>query len=414
MGVHSNETSRIRQSVLIPIDGGVTAPQGFVAAGVHAGIKRKRKDVCLLVSESVAAVAGTFTQNRVKAAPLLLTQKHIADGRARAIVVNSGNANACNGEHGARDALRMAELTAEQLGIDPSDVLVGSTGVIGERLNMSVLEAGIRNAARHLDADGWQDAAEAIMTTDTRPKSRAVEFTVHQRRVRLGGMAKGSGMIHPNMATMLAFLTTDVAVEPGYLQSALSRAVDVSFNMISVDGDTSTNDMALILANGAAGNTELTAEDPEAVYFEEALQSICIQLAKDIVRDGEGATKLVEVRVRGAGSQEAARQVARGVSTSNLVKTAIYGEDANWGRILCAAGYSGGEFNPEEVDIYLGDLQVATKGSACGFDEAKASEILREPEVVISLSLGDGPYEAVAWTCDMTYEYVKINASYRS
>lgn len=408
------QTESVPESVLIPIDGGVTAPRGFRAAGVHAGIKRKRKDLALVVSDRPAAAAGTFTTNRVQAAPVIVTREHLRDGVAQAIVVNSGIANACTGRQGLEDARRMAQITAELIGIPADRVLVGSTGVIGQLLPMENIEKGIRDAWRLCDVDGWQDAAEGIMTTDTRTKTAAFEFQLHGKTVRLGGMAKGSGMIHPNMATMMAFLTTDAAVDPDYLQAALRRAVDRSFNMISVDGDTSTNDMVLILANGTAGNLPLRADDPEAVRFETALQSLCIKLAKEIVRDGEGATKLVEIRVEGADSVETARLVARTVSRSNLVKTAIYGEDANWGRILCAVGYSGADIDPDRVDIFLGDLQVARGGEPVPFDEEKASEILREPEVFITISLGSGKHHATAWTCDLTYEYVKINASYRT
>lgn len=400
--------------VLIPVEGGVTAPRGFRAAGVHAGIKRKRKDVCLIVSDRRAAAAGTFTTNQVQAAPLLVTREHIQDGYAQGIVVNSGIANACTGKQGELDARRMAEVTAELVGVNPQDILVGSTGIIGERLPMERLEAGIRAAWSQCDTDGWKDAAEAILTTDTRTKIGAFEFEIDGVSVRIGGIAKGSGMIHPNMATMLAFITTDAAVEPTFLQEALNRAVNKSFNMISVDGDTSTNDMVLVLANGAAGNKPLQAGDPEAVLFETALQSLCIQLAKEIARDGEGATKLVEIQVAGARTDDDARTVARTISRSNLVKTAVYGEDANWGRILCASGYSDAFVDPNRIDIYLGDLQVARGGEPCPFDEEKASEILREPEVTIRVDLGVGEHRATAWTCDLTYEYVKINASYRT
>lgn len=404
----------VTEGVLLPIEGGVTAPRGFRAAGIHSGVKRKRKDLCLLVSDRPAAAAGTFTTNRIQAAPLLVTKEHLQNGIAQAVVVNSGIANACTGQQGIEDARRMAELTAELVGIEPQQVLVGSTGVIGENLPMQIIEAGIRDAWKVCDVEGWNDAAEAIMTTDTRTKTAAFEFRLHGKPVRMGGMAKGSGMIHPNMATMMAFITTDAAIDPDYLQEALRRAVDHSFNMISVDGDTSTNDMVLILANGTAGNPPLRADDPEALQFETALQTMCIKLAKEIARDGEGATKLVEIRVQGAESVESARVVARTVSRSNLVKTAIYGEDANWGRILCAVGYSEAEFDAEEVDIFLGDIQVARGGEPHPFDEEKASEILREPEVYITISLGRGEYQATAWTCDLTYEYVKINASYRT
>lgn len=410
--IHSQED--VLSNVVIPIEGGVTAPAGFRAAGVHAGLKRKRKDIALLVSERPAHVAGTFTTNQVKGHCVYWTMQRVQAGTARAIVVNSGNANACNGPQGYRDAQRMAECVAERLGIRPEEVLVASTGVIGVLLPMEKVEAGIDAAVRQLDAAGWRDAAEAIMTTDTRPKTVAVEFSLGGRRVRMGGMAKGSGMIHPNMATMLAFITTDAAVDGAFLQEALRRVVRDTFNMVSVDRDTSTNDMAIVMANGMAGNPPVTAGTPAAAVFEKALRTVCLYLAKEIARDGEGATKLVEITVKGAPDEEAARTVARSISGSNLVKTAIYGEDANWGRILCAAGYAGVPFDPENVSVFLGELCVARRGAAVPFDEAKASEILREPEVRILVDLGAGSAEATAWTCDMTYDYVKINASYRS
>lgn len=395
-------------------EAGVTAARGFVAAGVHAGLKRKRKDVALIVSETPAVVAGTFTTNQVKAAPVLLTAEHVKAGQARAIVVNSGNANACNGAQGYADAERMAECTAELLGIRPQEVLVASTGVIGQPLPMDKVEAGIRAAFNALGPEGGEDAAEAILTTDTRTKQMALEFEIDGVSVRLGGMAKGSGMIHPNMATMLAFLTTDAAVEPAYLQEALTRAVDRSFNMISVDGDTSTNDMVLAMANGQAGNEPIASGTAAAERFEDALNALCLYLAKEIVRDGEGATKVVEITVQGAPSLSAARTIARSISTSNLVKTAIFGQDANWGRILAAAGYAGVPIEAEKVTIYIGDVCVAEQGSSLPFDEEAAARVLQESEVRITVDLNAGAHEATAWTCDMTYDYVKINASYRS
>lgn len=409
-----NSTEGLLSQVFVPTAGGVTAAKGFRAAGVHAGLKRKRKDVALVVSDRPASVAGTFTTNQVKAAPVHLTRRHVESGTARAIVVNSGNANACTGPQGMADALRMAEFTAELVGAQAGEVLVASTGVIGVPLPMDTIEAGIAAAFKRLDTSGGDDAAEAIMTTDTRPKQFAVECQIDGKRVIVGGMAKGSGMIHPNMATMLAFITTDAAVQPAFLQTVLSRVVDETFNMISVDGDTSTNDMVLVMANGMAENEVIHPGSSAAAIFEEALATVCLYLAKEIVRDGEGATKLIEVHVSGAPTVQAARTIARSISTSNLVKTAMYGEDANWGRILCAAGYSGVEFDPEGVTIHLGDVCVAKDGGSIPFDEAKASEVLREPEVHISVDLQAGEYQATAWTCDMTYDYVKINASYRS
>ncbi|HEX6972496.1 MAG TPA: bifunctional glutamate N-acetyltransferase/amino-acid acetyltransferase ArgJ [Limnochordia bacterium] len=396
------------------VPGGVTAPRGFQAAGVHAGVKRKRLDLALIYSELEATAAGTFTRNRVKAAPLLLTMEHVARGRARAIVVNSGNANACNGPRGMVDARRMAEETAAALGIEPELVLVGSTGVIGQPLPIEKVIAGIRRAAKLLDRDGGTAAAEGIMTTDTRPKQIAVRFRLGGQAVTIGAIAKGSGMIHPNMATMMAFFTTDAAIECEQLREALRRAVNRTFNMITVDGDTSTNDMVLILANGAAHNRRIERGGDDFERFAAALEYAATHLAKEIVRDGEGATKLVEVRVRGARTEDDARKAAKAIANSNLVKTAIYGEDANWGRIFCAAGYSGAEFDPERVDIWIGELAVAKDGMALPFDEGKAKEILHEPEVTLTVDLRAGPHAATVWTCDLTYEYVKINASYRT
>src|SRR5690606_6339709 len=334
--------------MLTPVAGGVTAPRGFQAAGVHAGIKRKRRDVALIVSAVPAAAAATYTTNIVKAAPLLVTREHIAQGPVRAIVCNSGNANAVTGEQGLKDARRMAAVAAEAIGARPEQVAVASTGVIGVPLPMDKIEAGIRRAAAALgvgdgDAsdDGGSDsgslaAARAIMTTDTVPKQIAVEFSLRGKTVRIGAIAKGSGMIHPNMATMLAFVTTHAAVSPAALQAVVSRSVDRTYNRSTVDGDTSTNDMVVVLASGLAGNEPLGAGDPELDVFAQALDYVNTYLAKAIARDGEGATKLIEVRVEGAASEADALQVARAIAGSNLVKTAVYGNDPNWGRILAA------------------------------------------------------------------------------
>lgn len=394
--------------------GGVTAPLGYVAAGVHCGVKRYKKDLCLVFSERPATAAGTFTTNRVKAAPLWVTQEHLRKGPVRAIVVNSGNANACNGPQGLEDAHRMARFAAQALSVAKEEVLVASTGVIGEPLPMEKIEAGIAAAAKELRRGGAKDAALAIMTTDTRPKEVALRFEVDGREYTLGGMAKGSGMIHPNMATMLAFLTTDAPVEQGFLSEALKAAVDRSFNLISVDGDTSTNDMAIVLANGAAGGEAITAGSEGAEAFARALESACVTLAKMIAADGEGATKLVEIRVTGAACESDARLAVRSISRSPLVKTAVAGEDANWGRILCAAGYSGAFFDPEKVRVKLGEVTVYEGGRRAVYDEADAKRALQGAEVVISVDLGAGEAAAVGWTCDLTYDYVKINASYRT
>lgn len=397
------------------IEGGVTAPRGFMAAGVHAGIKRQKKDIALVYSERPCTAAATYTTNRVKAAPLWVTEEHVRAGAIRAVVVNSGNANACTGQRGLEDARRMAEICARELGLSSShEVVVASTGVIGTPLPMDKIEAGIVQASAALSPAGGHDAALGIMTTDTRTKEVAFVCESDGVRFRIGGMAKGSGMIHPNMATMLAFITTDAAVPKEFLQKQLKEAVDVSFNMITVDGDTSTNDMAVVLANGAEEAAQIVPGSPLAELFSRALKRVCIELAKMIAADGEGATKLVEVRVKGAKSYEDARLAVKAIANSSLVKTAVYGEDANWGRILCAAGYSGAEFDPEKTSVYLGDVAVFHRGAGVAFDEEEAKQALSGSEVVITVDLGEGKAQATGWTCDLTYDYVKINASYRT
>lgn len=398
------------------IAGGVTAPVGFLAQGVMAEIKKKdKKDVAVICSQCPARAAGVFTTNLVQAACVKYTKKALAGGRAQAIVANSGNANACTGPQGEKDALVMAETAAEMLKIKAEDVLVASTGVIGVPLPMDRVAAGIREACQGLSRQGGHSAAEAIMTTDTVPKEMAVELEIGGRTVRIGGIAKGSGMIHPNMATMLAFITTDAAISLECLRAALKDSVDISYNMISVDGDTSTNDMVIVLANGMAGNREITDETGNDYrVFKEALDYVNVELAKMIARDGEGATRLIEVQVEKAPSQKDARLIARAITASNLTKAAVFGEDANWGRIICAAGYSGAAFDPDKVDIYLGEVQVARDGRGLAFDEDKAREDLRKETVVIKVDLKQGQWSAKAWGCDLTHEYVDINASYRT
>ncbi len=403
-----------RETMIRQISGGVTAPPGFSAAGVAAGIKNGKKDMALLVSHRPAAAAGVFTTNRVKAYPVLLTMRNLEDGTARAVVCNSGNANACNGPQGRDDAEAMAAETGRLLGVPADQVLVASTGVIGQPMPMDRVLDGIRRAVAELRPEGGADAAAAIMTTDTFPKEAAVTLELDGRQVTVGSMAKGSGMIHPNMATMLAFITTDAAVSPGMLQKALRRVVERTFNMITVDGDTSTNDMVLALANGAAGNPPVEGEGPAFGAFCEALEEVCYKLAMAIARDGEGATKLLEVRVKGATTERDARLAARAVAASNLVKTAVFGQDANWGRVLCAAGYSGAEFDPGAVDIYIGDVKVAENGGALPFSEDEASKALAGEHVIITLDFRQGTSSATAWGCDLTYEYVRINGSYRT
>lgn len=395
-------------------NGGVTSPQGFLAAGVKAYIKKDKKDLAVIYSEVPAAAAGVFTTNKVKAAPLLITEEHIKNGRAQAVVVNAGNANACTGEQGLNNAVTTAQKAGELLHIDPHDVIVTSTGVIGVQLPMDRVLAGVANAVGELGRDGGAEAAQAIMTTDTIPKEIAVEFKVSGKKAVIAGMAKGSGMIHPNMATMLGFVTTDAAVSPALLAQALKYVVNRTFNMVTVDGDTSTNDMVVVLANGLAGNPEITAEDSDYTAFRDALLYVCTYLAKLVAKDGEGATKLVEVRVVNAASGEDAKKAARAVANSNLVKTAVFGEDANWGRIICAVGYSGAEFDPAKVDIFIGDEKMCADGTPLNFSEERAKKILERDEVAVLVDMKAGTAEATAWTCDFSYDYVKINADYRT
>lgn len=398
--------------------GGVTAPRGFLAAGVHANVKGKgglKKDVALVFSQVPAAAAGVFTRNRVKAAPVRLCEERVAGGRLQAIVANSGNANACTGEQGMRDAERMAQVAAEALGIAPELVAVASTGVIGVPLPMDRVEAGIRAAAAALAPDGNAAAAQAIMTTDTFPKEWALQVELSGgRAVTIGGMAKGSGMIHPNMGTMLAFITTDAPIAPAALRAALERGVDASFNMISVDGDTSTNDTVLVLANGLAGGETIVQGTPDWEAFAAGLEQLLVHLARAVARDGEGATKLIEVRVEGAPTLRDARLAARAVAASNLVKAAVFGRDPNWGRVLAAMGYSGAEFDPDRVDLWLGHVQVMAGGAGLAFPEDEARRVLEQDEVVIRADLHAGPASATAWGCDLSYDYVKINADYRT
>ena len=409
------------------IGGGIAAPQGFWAAGVQAGVKYENKyDVAVVFSQYQAQTAAVYTRNLVKAHPLYLTQRHLQNGSAQAIVVNSGNANACVGENGDKAAWAMASETAKSMAIATEDVLVASTGVIGVELPLKQVLGGIQTASKELQQNlqqgtgeqyelktkGAHQAAMAIMTTDTTVKEHAFELQCTQGGViRIGAMAKGSGMIHPNMGTMLGFLTTDAAVPAGKLQSLLREAVDESFNMVTVDGDTSTNDMVLFMANGASG-VNPGGEDWD--NFVEMVKSTCIKLAQDIARDGEGASKFMEVKVLGAQAKEDARKIARSICGSSLVKAALFGEDANWGRILTAAGYSGADFDPNKTDVLLGDLVVAQAGKGIEFSEETAKEILQQKDVKIVLELHDGKEEATAWGCDLTHDYVTINGSYRT
>ncbi|NLZ39337.1 MAG: bifunctional glutamate N-acetyltransferase/amino-acid acetyltransferase ArgJ [Firmicutes bacterium] len=397
------------------VEGGVTAAKGFWAAATASGIKKQaEKDLALIYSQVPAAAAGMFTQNRFQAAPVTISRKHLADGRAQAIIVNSGNANACTGEQGLKDAQKMTELTGKLLGLLPHDVLVASTGVIGQFLPMTKLERGIRAIVGQLKADGGPLAAEAILTTDLVSKITAYALEIGGQTVTVGGIAKGSGMIHPNMATMLAFITTDCAITPSLLQKALQYTVDRSYNLITVDGDTSTNDSVMVLANGMAGNPIIEEENEDYHRFLMLLQRVNSELAQKIVRDGEGATKFIEVTVKNAATELDAKKLARGILTSNLVKTAFFGEDANWGRIVAAMGQTEVELYPERVDIYLGNLPVMQAGQGLDFAEEEAKEILKQKDIRIIIDLHMGNAKVTAWGTDLSYEYVKINASYRS
>lgn len=396
------------------IDGGITAAKGYKAAGIHCGIKKNKKDLAMVFSEVPAAAAGVYTKNRFAAAPVIVSREHLANGQARAIICNSGNANACSGEQGLQDARRMAELTAQELGIAADEVVVASTGVIGQYLPMDTVESGIHLISGQLRSDGGADAAEAIMTTDLVEKVTAYALDIGGTTVTVGGMAKGSGMIHPNMATMLSFVTTDCAIAPELLQQALRYTVDRSYNLITVDGDTSTNDMVVVLANGMAGNPPITAANEDFHRFVAVLQRVNSELSQQIVRDGEGATKFLEVTIRHAASFEDGKALAMGILGSNLVKTAFFGEDANWGRIVSAMGQTEVEFYPERVNIWLGNLQVTKDGQGLHFDEDIAKTILQKKDIKITVDLGMGNETVTAWGADLSYDYVSINASYRS
>ncbi len=395
---------------------GITGPKGFYAAGVHSGVKKVKKDLALVYSSAPAAAAGIFTMNKVPAAPVIVDKQLLLRSKTfRAIICNSGNANACTGERGLEDSWAMASLTAAALGVDKNEVFVSSTGVIGQYLPMDKVSSGITEAMSLLDADGHSAAAEAIMTTDKFPKELAVRVNIGGSEVTIGGMAKGSGMIAPNMATMLAFVTTDAAISQPLLQSTLKRAADRSFNRITVDGDTSTNDMVLVLANGLAANPLLEDEhDPLFAEFYEAFEHLLIKLCKMIVTDGEGATKFIEIHVAEAATEDAAVAAARAVANSNLVKTAINGEDANWGRILAAVGYSGIDFNPEDVEIFFDDVPILKKNYAIEFSETDAKRVLSQKEIRITVDLNQGNASASFWTCDLSKDYVAINANYRT
>jgi len=411
----------IKNTGIEKLTGSITSPKGYHATGSHIGIKECKKDLAIIYSEVPAKVVGVFTTNLVKASSILWNQTIIQNNNsARAIVINSGNANACTGEVGDKHTELMASSLASCLEVDKNQVLVASTGVIGVPLPIDIIITGIKNTSKKL-GNTKKDAnlaAESIMTTDTKPKQISVEFTIDNKKIRIGGIAKGSGMIHPNMATMLSFITTDINISEELLNNALKKSVDDSYNMISVDGDTSTNDLVLLLANGLGGNSEITEENEDYYLFKKALHYVNLFLAHEIVRDGEGAKKFIEVKVIGAASKKDAKLLSKSVITSNLVKTAFFGEDANWGRILAAMGYSGANFNPSGVSIKFYNsthsIMLMQDGTPLQFDEELALKILKENEITVELLLKEGNGEAIAWGCDLSYEYVRINGDYRS
>ena len=388
----------------------IISPKGYRAAGVSAGLKPQGRDVALIVSDRTASAAGMFTTNRVQAPAVRINRERLQDGQARAIMANSKNANACTGAQGHADALRMAQVVAAGLGLPPEHVLVNSTGVIGVPLPMDKIEAGIASALSELREDGWEDAAHAIMTTDTVPKMATGRLRLSGRDVVLSGVAKGAGMIAPNLATMLAFVATDASIAPDALQTCLAEAVARSFNCVTVDGDMSTSDTVLVLANGAWGGKPISGGDLGA--FQDGLTQICTSLARQIARDGEGATKLITIRVTGAPCETQARTVGLSVANSNLVKTAVFGRDPNWGRILCAVGYSGAPVDPDRITVVMAGIPIFRRGGGVPFEREEAIESLSAPEITIDVDLGSGDAEATIYTCDLTYDYVKINAEY--
>ncbi len=403
------------------IEGSVCAAKGFRAGGVHCGIRKNKlkKDLAMIVSDCPANAAAVYTTNLVKGAPLLVTKSHLANGKAQAMICNSGNANTCNA-NGIEIAEAMSALVAQAAGVTADNVIVASTGVIGQPLDITPIKEGIPPLVASLSygREGSRAAAEAIMTTDTKPKEVAVAFEIGGKLCHLGGIAKGSGMIHPNMATMLVFITTDVAITSEMLQKALSGDIASTFNMISIDGDTSTNDMVTVMANGMAGNKEITADGADFATFMKALNTVTVALCRMLAGDGEGATKLLECAVTGAESLEIARKVAKSVICSSLLKSAMFGADANWGRVLCAIGYSGVPLDVNTIDVSFrsakGEILVCQNGAGVDFSEEKAKEILLEEEIEILVCLGNGASSSTAWGCDLTYDYVKINGDYRT
>ena len=401
------------------IEKGVCAPKGFKAGGIHCGIRKNKikKDIALIVSDVPASAAAVYTTNLVKGAPLVVTKKHLENGVAKAVICNSGNANTCNAD-GVEVAEKMCQLVADEIGISADDVVVASTGVIGQPLDITPIKDNMKALCQSISYENGLDAAEAIMTTDTKVKEVAVQFEIDGKICRMGGIGKGSGMIHPNMATMLIFITTDVNISKELLDEALKEDIKDSFNMISVDGDTSTNDMVTILANGMAENAVIDKKDENFEIFKKALNKITVSISRMIAGDGEGATKLLECRVINAKSKEIAKTVSKSVICSSLVKAAMFGSDANWGRVLCAIGYSGADVDVEKVDVSFesakGVIEVCKDGAGVEFSEEKAKEILLENEIIINIDLNDGKGEATAWGCDLTYDYVKINGDYRT
>lgn len=400
-------------------EGGICAASGFKAGGIHCGIRknREKRDLSLIFSDTVCSAAAVYTTNLVKGAPLTVTKNHLSNGKAQAVICNSGNANTCNAD-GIEVAEKMSNLLADALKINPEDVVVASTGVIGQPLDITPIANGIPELINSINDNGSEDAAEGIMTTDTIKKEVAVEFEIGGKACKIGGIAKGSGMIHPNMATMLVFITTDCAISPAMLEKALKGDIVNTFNMVSVDGDTSTNDMVTVLANGKAGNKEITSEGEEFNTFMKALNTITVGLCRMIAGDGEGATKLLECKVSGASNTATAKTVAKSVICSSLLKAAMFGADANWGRVLCAIGYSGADVDVNKIDVSFksnkGIIPVCINGSGIEFSEEIAKEILLENEIEILINLNSGDFDSTAWGCDLTYDYVKINGDYRT
>lgn len=394
---------------------GVTFAKGFTAAGVKAGIKKSGNlDVAVIYTKTQAVVAGTFTQNKVAAAPVYVSKEVVATGTAHAIVANAGCANACTGQQGLDDAHKMAQIAADELGVNADDVIVGSTGVIGVNLPMDKLEAGIKDAVTNLSADGSDNAGRAIITTDTHSKSVTCEFELSGKTVRMGAIAKGSGMIRPNMATMLCYITTDIAIDQALLQKAVSGCVEKSFNMISVDGDMSTNDMVIVLANGEANNEKITEENADYQIFFDKLMMLCTELAKQIAADGEGASKFLTINVKGAKSFADAKTVGMAIANSPLVKTAFFGEDPNWGRVICAVGYSGADMVPEKTVVKFGGITIFANGTGATYDEKALAHVMKQKDIVIDIELNMGQEDATVWSCDLSYEYVKINGEYHT